>query len=113
VDVGTATVAGTEPRQGATEPGEEDDEEDELERVEGIGPRIARALRKAGIHTYRQLAVTDATTLQAALAASGLRFTPSLPTWSRQAALLAEGDEDGFLALTRTLVPDRESGRPS
>jgi predicted flap endonuclease-1-like 5' DNA nuclease len=90
-----------------------EDDEDELERVEGIGPRIATALRKAGIHTYRQLADTDAPTLQAALAASGLRFTPSLPTWSRQAALLAEGDEAGFLALIRTLIPDREGGRPT
>jgi predicted flap endonuclease-1-like 5' DNA nuclease len=90
-----------------------DAEEDELERIEGIGPRIATALRKAGIHTYQQLAETDAPTLQAALAASGLRFAPSLPTWSPQAALLAEGDEAGFLALTRTLVPDREGGRPA
>ena len=113
LDVGTAVAVSAEPPQGAAGAGEADDEEDELERVEGIGPRIARALRRAGIHTYRQLAATDATTLQAALAASGLRFTPSLPTWSRQAALLAEGDEDGFLALTRMLVPDRESGRPS
>ena len=91
----------------------DEDDEDELERVEGIGPRIATALRKAGIHTYRELAATDAATLQAALAASGLRFTPSLPTWSRQAALLADGDEAGFLELTRTLVPERETGRPS
>jgi predicted flap endonuclease-1-like 5' DNA nuclease len=105
--------ADTEQAGTAQADGEDEPEEDELERVEGIGPRIATALRKAGIETYRQLAVTDAATLQAALAASGLRFTPSLPTWSRQAALLADGDEAGFLALTRTLVPDRESGRPS
>lgn len=98
---------------GNSDAGPGEDEGDELERVEGIGPRIATALRKAGISTYRELAATDAPTLQAALAASGLRFTPSLPTWSRQAALLAEGDEAGFLALTRTLVPDRETGRPA
>jgi predicted flap endonuclease-1-like 5' DNA nuclease len=90
-----------------------EDEEDELERIEGIGPRIATALRRAGIRSYRELAEADALTLQSALSASGLRFAPSLPTWSRQAALLADGDEAGFLALTRTLVPDREGGRPS
>lgn len=97
---------------GAETPGAEQ-EEDELERVEGIGPRIATALHKAGIRTYHQLASADRATLQAALAASGLRFTPSLPTWSRQAALLADGDEEGFRELTRTLIPERESGRGS
>jgi predicted flap endonuclease-1-like 5' DNA nuclease len=102
-----------EAQQAPIQQPDEDPEEDELERVEGIGPRIATALRKAGISTYRQLAGADGPTLQAALAASGLRFTPSLPTWPRQAELLAEGDEIGFLALTRTLVPDREGGRPS
>ena len=93
------------------EDGPEDEDEEDLERVEGIGPRIATALRKAGIRTYRQLADSDVPTLQAALDASGLRFAPSLPTWPRQAALLADGDEDGFVALTNTLVAGRDSGR--
>jgi predicted flap endonuclease-1-like 5' DNA nuclease len=95
----------------ATGAGDEEDLQDELERVEGIGPRIATALRRACIHTYRQLAEADAHTLQAALTAFGLRFSPSLPTWSRQAATLAAGDEGGFLALTRELVSDPENGR--
>lgn len=118
-DVAAPEVAAPEseaaatPTDAAAPENAPESDEDELERIEGIGPRIATALRKAGIHTYRQLATTDTPTLQAALAASGLRFTPSLPTWSPQAALLADGDEAGFLALTRTLVPDRESGRPS
>ena len=107
----TDTEPDTEPTSVEDEDAADDDAEDELERVEGIGPRIATALHKAGIHTYRQLAAADAPSLQAALAASGLRFAPSLPTWSRQAALLADGDEDGFLALTRTLVSDRDNGR--
>lgn len=97
-----------EPEDGDV-PGDEGEED--LERVEGIGPRVATALRKAGIRTYRQLADSDVPTLQAALDASGLRFAPSLPTWPRQAALLADGDEDGFVALTNTLVAGRDSGR--
>jgi hypothetical protein len=40
-----------------------------------------------------------------------MRFAPSLTTWSRQAQLLADGDEAGFAALTRRLVAGREVGR--
>lgn len=76
---------------------------DRLERVEGIGPRIARALNEAGIHTYDQLAATGDDTLRAALSSSGLSFAPSLTSWSDQARLLAVGDEEGFAALVRDL----------
>jgi predicted flap endonuclease-1-like 5' DNA nuclease len=83
-------------------------EADDLERVEGIGPRIGTALREAGITTFRQLADAEASTLQGALERAGLRFAPSLPTWSRQARLLADGDEAGFVALTESLVAGRD-----
>jgi predicted flap endonuclease-1-like 5' DNA nuclease len=84
-------------------------EEDDLLRVEGIGPRIGAALRDAGIHTFRELAEADTATLQGALEKAGLRFAPTLPTWSRQAALLADGDEEGFQQLTRQLAGGRDA----
>gem|GEM_PF-1838314 len=84
--------------------------EDDLERIEGIGPRIASALRSAGVRSFRRLADADVPTLQAALEAAGLRFAPSLPTWSRQARFLADGDEVGFIKLTESLVSGREPG---
>jgi predicted flap endonuclease-1-like 5' DNA nuclease len=87
------------------------DEEDDLERVEGIGPRIGSALRAAGITTFEGLATSDVARLQSALEAAGLRFAPSLPTWARQARLLADGDEEGFLKLTEQLVGGRDIGR--
>lgn len=90
--------------------GEEADQ-DELERVEGVGPRIAGALSAAGITTFRKLAESDVAELQSALEHAGLRFAPSLPTWSRQARLLAEGDEAGFIKLTEQLVAGRDVGR--
>ena len=93
----------------AAEPVVEVPEPDELERVEGIGPRIGAALRQAGITTFRALADADTATLQRALEKAGLRFAPSLPTWSRQAALLADGDEDGFVRLTESLVAGRDT----
>lgn len=84
--------------------GEDRDDGDDLERIEGIGPRVVGALRTAGINRYAELADSDIARLQAALEASNLRFAPSLPTWSRQARLLADGDEEGFRALARRLV---------
>ncbi|MEU4677727.1 helix-hairpin-helix domain-containing protein [Micromonospora sp. NPDC023737] len=81
---------------------------DELERIEGIGPKMAAALRAAGIHTFGQLADTDDDTRRAAIEAAGLTFAPSLVTWGRQARLLADGDEAGFLELTERLVAGRD-----
>lgn len=85
-----------------------DDASDDLERIEGIGPKMAGALGKAGIHTYAQLAATDEDTLRKAIKAQGLRFAPSIVTWRRQAQLLADGDEEGFEELTRKLTAGRE-----
>lgn len=87
--------------------------DDDLERIEGIGPRIASALSSAGISTFRQLADADVAALNSALENAGLRFAPSLPTWSRQARLLADGDEEGFQQLTDQLVAGRDVGRRS
>ena len=82
-------------------------ESDRLERIEGIGPKIALALRTAGIRTFEQLAGTEATTLRDALADANLRFAPSLSTWAAQARLLADGDHEGHAALTEQLVAGR------
>ena len=86
--------------------------DDDLERVEGIGPKISAALHDAGIRTFRQLADSDDAVLRAALKAHNLRFAPSLVTWARQARLLADGDDAGFADLTRRLVAGRDVGRP-
>ncbi|MFI5845208.1 helix-hairpin-helix domain-containing protein [Catenuloplanes sp. NPDC051500] len=82
--------------------------DDELERIEGIGIAMANALRAAGIRTFAQLAAVDDATKLSAIKAAGLSFAPSLTTWSRQAQLLADGDEAGFQVLTERLI----AGRP-
>jgi predicted flap endonuclease-1-like 5' DNA nuclease len=84
---------------------------DDLERIEGIGPQMAAALKQAGITTYTQLATADEATLREAIEARGLRFAPSIVTWGKQARLLADGDEAGFADLTRRLVAGRDEGR--
>jgi hypothetical protein len=69
---------------------------DDLERIEGIGPVIAAALRSYGINTFSVLASANDAALRQALGAAGVRLAPSLTTWSHQAALLQkqEGRSD-------------------
>jgi predicted flap endonuclease-1-like 5' DNA nuclease len=95
--------SGPEPRSGV---------DDDLERIEGIGPRIAEILRAQGICSFAQLARSDADELRAALERGGLRFAPSLGTWAAQAGYLARGDAEGFADYTGLLIGGRESGAP-
>ncbi|MGE0879661.1 MAG: helix-hairpin-helix domain-containing protein [Acidimicrobiia bacterium] len=62
---------------------------DDLIRVDGIGPKIADALRAAGIASFGALAGASEFTLRSALKAAGLRSHPTLPTWAAQAEKLA------------------------
>ncbi|MFI7589690.1 helix-hairpin-helix domain-containing protein [Spongisporangium articulatum] len=84
-------------------------QQDNLQRIEGVGPKMAGALNAAGILTFDALARTDVETIEAAIRAAGLRFAPSLATWPEQARLLATGDENGFAQLTATLVSGRRA----
>jgi 3',5'-cyclic-AMP phosphodiesterase len=85
------------------------DEADDLQRIEGIGPKISDALGVARIDTFAKLEQASDDELRAALEHSGLRFTPSLSTWAEQAGFLARGDEEGFRALTDRLVAGRDA----
>ena len=81
---------------------------DDLERVEGIGPAFNRALQSSGIKTFEQLRDADETTLRSSIQKAGLNFAPSLPTWSRQSAFLAAGDEAGFAKYTEYLIAGQD-----
>lgn len=76
---------------------------DDLERLVGIGPKIADALHAAGLSTYPELASASEDILRLALRAKGLQFAPTLPTWPQQAQLLAAGDETAFTELSRSI----------
>ena len=100
----------------ATDPADQPGPANDLARIEGIGPKVAAALVDAGIRTYRQLADADQHAVRAAINAAGITFAPSMATWSQQAQLLADGDEDGFTDLTLRLVAGRDNsgaGTPS
>ena len=78
---------------------------DDLEIIEGIGPKIAALLRGAGIHTFAQLGRTATSRIQEILDAAGPTFRVANPgTWAEQAALCAHNRWAEFKALTDELV---------
>jgi large subunit ribosomal protein L20 len=66
---------------------------DDLEKIEGIGPKVAELLHAAGITTFVQLAAAPVVKLKEILHAAGPRFAMMEPTtWPEQAGLAAKGD---------------------
>jgi predicted flap endonuclease-1-like 5' DNA nuclease len=71
---------------------------DDLKIIEGIGPKSAQILAKAGITSFRQLATTETGQLSQILRDAGLRLVfPD--TWAEQAALAGNSDWEGLRAL--------------
>ena len=69
--------------------------EDDLELVEGIGPKINGILKAGGIKSFQQLAAADPEDIKKLLTDAGLRLGD--PTsWPEQARLAAAGDLDGL-----------------
>ncbi len=80
---------------------------DELTRIEGIGPKISRVLREAGITTFAQLAETKVERLREILTEAGIRVLTDPSTWPEQAALAAADKWDELEALQRQLKGGR------
>jgi ribosomal protein L30 len=81
---------------------------EDLEAIEGIGPKIAGILREAGIHTFAQLAATEVSTLSEILQKANLRLADPT-TWPEQAQLAADGKWDEFKTLQDNLNAGRRS----
>jgi large subunit ribosomal protein L21 len=78
---------------------------DDIEIIEGIGPKIAAVLAANGITTFAKLAETKADDITAMLKASGGRFSLANPaSWAEQAALLRDGKMAEFQKLCDELV---------
>ena len=103
------TQAAHEPDDDAADDPDEEPEDDDLERIEGVTPKIAAALNGSGIRRYAELAACDEFRLRGILRSAGLRFSPSLPSWPEQAELLAEGDDEGFAELAARVAADRRT----
>ena len=64
---------------------------DDLEVIEGIGPKIAGLLHDAGIHMFWELAETPTARMQTILDAAGPNYKLANPsTWAMQSGLAAE-----------------------
>ncbi|MBL8155542.1 MAG: ATP synthase F1 subunit gamma, partial [Anaerolineae bacterium] len=81
---------------------------DDLQVIEGIGPKMDSALRAAGIDTFEKLAHANEAEIKAAIEAAGLRFAPSMPTWPKQATFAARGDWDELDKYQSALTAGRE-----
>ena len=81
---------------------------DDLEIIEGIGPKIAHVLNDAGVTTFVQLAQMDPDQISAILQAAGLRLADP-HSWPEQARLAAAGDQAGLQALQDRLKAGRAS----
>lgn len=80
---------------------------DDLQVIEGIGPKIAAMLRAHGITTFTQLAATDVERLRDIMLAANLRIAdPS--TWPQQAALAAAGKWGELRTLQESLKGGRQ-----
>jgi predicted flap endonuclease-1-like 5' DNA nuclease len=70
--------------------------EDDLTRIDGIGPKFQDVLYTAGIKTFAQLATQSEAQLLDLLKAANMRKPANLGTWATQAAFAAKGDWDGL-----------------
>lgn len=78
---------------------------DDLVILEGIGPKIAQALNKAGINTFKQLSETPVEKIHTILRQASLSAEPT--TWPEQARLAAAGKMDELKKLTDSLIAGR------
>ena len=81
---------------------------DNLKVVEGIGPKMEKALQVAGIDTFVKLSKATVDELKAAVEAAGMSFAPSLSTWAEQASYAARGDWSGLDDFQAKLTAGRK-----
>ncbi len=84
--------------------------EDDLTKIEGIGPKAAEALQEAGIKTFAKLSKSTPEKLKEILEKSGGSFNALDPaTWPEQAELAAGDKWDELKKLQDKLVGGKEA----
>jgi hypothetical protein len=82
-------------------------EADDLTKIEGIGPKVAKVLGEVGVNTFERLAHADVSSVQKILADAGLQMMNPVG-WIDQAKLAAKGDWVGFEKLQSELRGGRK-----
>lgn len=98
------TPADAEATAGVAPVGSDDD----LTRIEGVGPKIAQALKAEGLGSYEKIAGAPEEEIREALAASGITFAPAASSFAAQAQYLVDGDEEGLAEYQDYLVAGRD-----
>ena len=79
--------------------------QDDLTKIEGIGPKISGLLSKGGISSFKMLSTSQVSRLQKILDAAGPRYQMHNPgSWPRQAALAAAGQWKKLAVLQEELL---------
>jgi len=76
---------------------------DNLQRIEGIGPKIAQILATAGITTFQDVAGKSVDELKAILEAAGIANIADPASWPQQAQLLVRGEHKALEDLQANL----------
>ena len=85
---------------------------DDLKKIEGIGPKIAKLLNDAGIYTFAQLAETSTDQISKILLEAGNRYKMHDPTtWPEQAKIAAAGDWEKLKELQDYLDGGRDTAK--
>lgn len=69
---------------------------DNLELIDGIGPKIAAALKAAGIDTFEKLSAASESDLLGILEAASVRAISGVSSWAEQAQFAFRGDWAGL-----------------
>jgi large subunit ribosomal protein L21 len=80
---------------------------DDLTKLEGIGPKVAKALIDAGVQTFEALSNTAVDDIQTILTNAGLKMMDA-STWPEQAKLAAAGDWDDLKKMQDKLSGGRK-----
>lgn len=83
---------------------------DNLQIVEGIGPKMESVLKENGVSSHAGLASQTPDSLQAILGKYGDKYKIIDPsTWAQQAGYAASGDYDGMIELQKKLDGGKEN----
>ena len=83
--------------------------EDDLTKIEGIGPKISGLMKASGVATFAVMAETSVERLQEILQDADFRALADPASWPDQAKLAAKGDWDALQKLQDELDGGRRA----